>query len=90
VATVRAVRALHMWQMDSYIVPRYLEWLFAKPLDRYVDFIGLLTCAAAGALPPFFRLGADFRRLYFSLPQAGHGRRLRSRLTTRLARNGRC
>src|SRR6187549_3420340 len=54
VAAVRAVRALHMWQMDSYIVPRYLEWLFAKPLDRYVDLIGLLACAAAGALPPFF------------------------------------
>ncbi|MCC6539272.1 MAG: UDP-N-acetylmuramoyl-tripeptide--D-alanyl-D-alanine ligase [Bryobacterales bacterium] len=54
VACVRAVRALHMWQMDSYIVPRYLQWLFAKPLERYVDLIGLAACAAATVLPvPF-------------------------------------
>ncbi len=54
VAAMRAVRALHMWQMDSYIVPRYLSWLFAKPLERYVDPIGLASCAAAAALPQPF------------------------------------
>lgn len=52
VAAMRAVRALHMWQMDSYIVPRYLGWLFAKPLDRYFDPVGLAACALAGFLPP--------------------------------------
>jgi UDP-N-acetylmuramoyl-tripeptide--D-alanyl-D-alanine ligase len=54
VAGVRAVRALHMWQMDSYIVPRYLGWLFARPLERYVDLIGLAACAAAALLPAPF------------------------------------
>ena len=54
VAAGRTVRALHMWQMDSYIVPRYLRWLFDKPFDRYVDLIGLAVCAAAALLPvPF-------------------------------------
>ena len=48
---VRALRALHMWQMDSYIVPRYLGWLFAKPFERYVDLIGLAACAAAALVP---------------------------------------
>ncbi len=54
VGAVRAVRALHMWQMDSYIVLRYLGWLFAKPLDRYVDVIGLASCLAAALLPQPF------------------------------------
>ena len=54
VGAQRAVRALHMWQMDSYIVTRYLSWLFALPFERYVDFIGLGVCAAAALLPlPF-------------------------------------
>jgi UDP-N-acetylmuramoyl-tripeptide--D-alanyl-D-alanine ligase len=51
VAAVRAVGSLHMWQMDSYIVPRYLSWLFAKPMGRYVDSIGLAACAAGALLP---------------------------------------
>ncbi len=54
VGAQRAVRALHMWQMDSYIVPRYLSWLFAQPLERYLDLLGLGVCAAAALLPPPF------------------------------------
>ena len=54
VGAQRAVRALHMWQMDSYIVPRYLSWLFAQPFERYVDLIGLGVCAAAALLPAPF------------------------------------
>lgn len=50
---MRAVRALHMWQMDSYIVPRYLQWLFAKPLERYVDPSGLGAAMAAMILPQY-------------------------------------
>ena len=58
VGSVRAVRALHIWQMDSYIVSRYLGWLFEKPLERYVEAIGLAVCTAAALAPvPFGWVG---------------------------------
>ncbi|MEZ5400748.1 MAG: UDP-N-acetylmuramoyl-tripeptide--D-alanyl-D-alanine ligase [Bryobacteraceae bacterium] len=37
VACRRATAALHMWQMDSYINSRYVQWLFAKPFERFFD-----------------------------------------------------
>ncbi|MBM3737706.1 MAG: UDP-N-acetylmuramoyl-tripeptide--D-alanyl-D-alanine ligase [Acidobacteria bacterium] len=48
VAARRAVTALHMWQMDSYIVVRYLNWLRAKPRERFFD-----TASAALAVVLF-------------------------------------
>lgn len=47
----RAVRALHMWQMDSYIASRYINWLVAKPLERYLD-LGALGLTAASLIAP--------------------------------------
>lgn len=48
----RAVPALHMWQMDSYIASRYVNWLVAKPLERYVDVAALGLAAASFFAPP--------------------------------------
>ncbi|MCC6587905.1 MAG: UDP-N-acetylmuramoyl-tripeptide--D-alanyl-D-alanine ligase [Bryobacterales bacterium] len=44
-ASRRAVRALHMWQMDSYINARYVQWLFAKPLERHYDVVAIALVA---------------------------------------------
>jgi UDP-N-acetylmuramoyl-tripeptide--D-alanyl-D-alanine ligase len=52
-AAHRARRALHLWQMDSYLNRRYLRWLFAKPLERYLDLPALaLAAASLLSLPP--------------------------------------
>lgn len=54
-AAKRATGVLHMWQMDSYIVSRYLKWLGAKPVERFLDTIGLglgLALLAASFLVP--------------------------------------
>jgi len=53
VASRRAAHALHMWQMDSYLNHRYLQWLFAKPVARYIDLpsLGLALLALFLAIP---------------------------------------
>ncbi|MFN7920570.1 MAG: UDP-N-acetylmuramoyl-tripeptide--D-alanyl-D-alanine ligase [Bryobacteraceae bacterium] len=51
VACRRATRALHMWQMDSYIDARYVKWLLAKPFERYVDLLSIGAAAVAYFLP---------------------------------------
>ncbi|MBL8292507.1 MAG: hypothetical protein JNN08_11760, partial [Bryobacterales bacterium] len=50
----RAVRALHMWQMDSYIASRYIDWLVSKPLERYLDLPALALLAASLFVPVTF------------------------------------
>jgi len=50
----RARRALHMWQMDSYIASRYIDWLVAKPLDRYLDLPALALTAGSLVVPVVF------------------------------------
>lgn len=40
-AAKRTTGVLHMWQMDSYIVSRYLKWMAAKPAERFFDPLGL-------------------------------------------------
>ncbi|MEZ5351392.1 MAG: UDP-N-acetylmuramoyl-tripeptide--D-alanyl-D-alanine ligase [Bryobacteraceae bacterium] len=51
VACRRATRALHMWQMDSYINRRYVQWLFAKPFERFFDLPSAGVAAVALFLP---------------------------------------
>ncbi len=51
VACRRTTRALHMWQLDSYINSRYVQWLFAKPLERFVDIRSAAVAAAALLIP---------------------------------------
>jgi UDP-N-acetylmuramoyl-tripeptide--D-alanyl-D-alanine ligase len=47
----RAVRALHMWQLDSYIARRYVQWLFAKPFERSFDLPSMVIGVAAWFAP---------------------------------------
>jgi UDP-N-acetylmuramoyl-tripeptide--D-alanyl-D-alanine ligase len=47
----RARRALHMWQLDSYINARYTQWLFAKPFERFLDLPSTGVAAAALLTP---------------------------------------
>jgi UDP-N-acetylmuramoyl-tripeptide--D-alanyl-D-alanine ligase len=49
VACKRAVHALHMWQMDSYIVSRYVAWVAAKPRERFLDLASIGVGAAVFA-----------------------------------------
>jgi UDP-N-acetylmuramoyl-tripeptide--D-alanyl-D-alanine ligase len=51
VAWRRATRALHMWQMDSYINSRYVQWLFAKPFERFFDLPSIGIAGAALLIP---------------------------------------
>jgi len=51
VASRRAVRVLHMWQMDSYLVGRYVSWMFRKPMERYVDLVSIGVAALCWAAP---------------------------------------
>jgi len=52
----RVIRALHMFQMDSYIPGRYLKWLMAKPRERafhpYALIAGLAIAALSYVVPP--------------------------------------
>ncbi len=49
----RTIRALHMFQMDSYSASRYVKWLLAKPFERAVDLIAVIAALVILALSYF-------------------------------------